>query len=294
MAIQFTCPQCSLPTVVDDQYAGQTGPCRQCGAMVTVPGPTVPAYGAPASRGSSTAVIILAILGGGLVVMLVCGGVLLALLLPAVQAAREAARRAQCNNNLRQIGLAMQSYYDVNKEFPPAYIADANGKPMHSWRVLILPFMEHYDLYKRYRFDEPWDGPNNSRLAAEMPPAFRCPSDPSTGMTTDYVVITGPNTMFDADKSATMGSIKDGTSNTLMVVESANAGVNWMEPRDLDAGQMSFTIDATGNEISSRHPGVVMGLFADGHTAPIPSGTSPQSLRALVTPAGGEPAPGGF
>lgn len=293
MAIQFTCPQCSLQTVVDDQFAGQTGPCRQCGAMVTVPGPAAPAYGAPASR-SSSAVIPIVVLGGALVGALVCGGVLLALLLPAVQAAREAARRSQCNNNLKQIGLAMQTYADVYKAFPPAYIADADGKPMHSWRVLILPYMEQQALYKRYRFDEPWDGPNNSRLAAEMPPAFRCPSDPVMTNTTDYVVITGPGTMFDADKPANFASIKDGTSNTLMVVESTHAAIPWMEPRDLDASQMSFAVNAAGNEISSNHPGAAMAVFADGHSSALSNNANPQTLRALVTPSGGEQITGGF
>ncbi|HEX5443619.1 MAG TPA: DUF1559 domain-containing protein, partial [Pirellulales bacterium] len=252
-----------------------------------------PAYGAPAQR-SSSAVILIVVLGGALVGALLCGGVLLALLLPAVQAAREAARRSQCTDNLKQIGLAMQSYADVYKEFPPAYIADADGKPMHSWRVLILPYLEQEALYKRYRFDEPWDGPNNSRLAAEMPPVFRCPSDPAPTNTTDYVAITGPGTMFDGEKSTNFGSIKDGTTNTLMVVESSHAAIPWMEPRDLDANQMSFTVNAPGNEISSNHPGVAVVLFADGHIATLSGSTSPQTVRALVTPSGGEPITGGF
>lgn len=297
MAISFTCPQCGLQSQVDDQYAGQTGPCRQCGAMVTVPGAQAPAHGAPAygapAQRSSSAGILIVVLGGALVAMFMCGGVLIALLLPAVQAAREAARRSQCNNNLKQIGLAMQNYADVYKEFPPAYLADAEGKPMHSWRVLILPYMEQEALYNRYRFDEPWDGPNNSRLAAEMPPAYRCPSDAVTTNTTDYVVITGPGTMFDGDKSIGFGSIKDGTSNTLLVVESANAGVHWMEPRDLDAGQMTFTVNGPGgSEISSNHPGGAEAVFADGATRFISGSVSPQVLRALTTPAGGEQVSG--
>ncbi|HEX7448595.1 MAG TPA: DUF1559 domain-containing protein [Pirellulales bacterium] len=258
-----------------------------------MPGPTAPAYGAPASR-SSSAVILIVVLGGALVGALVCGGVLLALLLPAVQAAREAARRSQCNNNLKQIGLALQTYADVYKEFPPAYIADADGKPMHSWRVLILPYLEQAALYQQYRFDEPWDGPNNSRLASLMPPVYRCPSDPAPTNTTDYVVIAGPGTLFDGEKSAGFGSIKDGTASTIAVVESSHAAIPWMEPRDLDANQMSFTVNAPGNEISSNHPGVAVVLFADGHIATLSGSTSPQTVRALVTPSGGEPITGGF
>ena len=79
---------------------------------------------------------------------------------------RESGRRAQCRNNLKQIVLALQSYHQANGCFPPAYIADKNGKPMHSWRVLILPYLDRNALYKAYNFSEPWDGPNNKKLLA--------------------------------------------------------------------------------------------------------------------------------
>ena len=100
-----------------------------------------------------------------LVGFLLCAGLpMIALLLPAVQSAREAARRAQCSNNLKQIGLAFHNYHDSYGCLPPAYIPDGNGQPMHSWRVLILPFVEQSPLYDQYDFDEPWNGPNNSKL----------------------------------------------------------------------------------------------------------------------------------
>src|SRR5436190_7601184 len=84
-------------------------------------------------------------------------GLLVALLLPAMRfGTREAARRMQCSNHLKQIGLALQNYHDEYKSLPPAYIADTEGKPMHSWRVLILPFMEQKPLYDKYDFNEPW------------------------------------------------------------------------------------------------------------------------------------------
>src|SRR6476469_182788 len=91
-----------------------------------------------------------------LLVVIAIIGVLVALLLPAVQAAREAARRMQCSNHLKQIGLALQNYHDTFGSLPPAYLADSQGKPIHSWRVLILPFLENTTLYDRYSFDEPW------------------------------------------------------------------------------------------------------------------------------------------
>lgn len=296
--IAFTCPQCGSQTNVEERYAGQTGPCRSCGAMVTIPGtPTQPfAAVPPPPRGSSSsAPTLIIVLVCAVVGLFVCGGMLLALLLPAVQAAREAARRSQCNNNLRQISLAMMNYHDVYGTLPPAYLADPNGKPMHSWRVLILPFMEQKALYDRYNFDEPWDGPNNRQLADMIPPPYRCPSDPAGpgSTTTNYAAITGPGTVFDGEMATTMPSITDGTSNTILVVETT-AGINWMEPRDLDISQMALQVNASPAEISSHHPGGAQVVFVDGHTSFLQQSVTAQVLRALTTKAGGEPIGGNF
>jgi prepilin-type processing-associated H-X9-DG protein len=292
--IAFTCPQCGAQTNVEDRYAGQTGPCRSCGATITIPGTSAQPFSAvpPPPRGSSSAPIIGIALVCVVLGVFVCGGILVALLLPAVQAAREAARRSQCNNNLKQIGLALQTYNDIYGTFPPAYIPDANGKPMHSWRVLILPFMEQKSLYDRYNFDEPWDGPNNRQLSAMIPASYHCPADPA-GTSTNYAVITGPGTMFDGETAATGMSITDGTSNTIMVVETT-AGMNWMEPRDLDLNTMTLQVNASPAEISSHHPGGANILFADGHTTFLQQSILAQVLRALITKAGDEPIGGGF
>ena len=86
----------------------------------------------------------------------------------------------------------MQNYYADYGCFPPAYLADAKGRPLHSWRALLLPYLDP-PLAAQYRFDEPWDGPNNSLLVSRIPDVYRCPSDsePTTANTTDYVVING-------------------------------------------------------------------------------------------------------
>jgi prepilin-type processing-associated H-X9-DG protein len=172
--------------------------------------------------------------------VLVCG-CLIALLLPAVEAAREAARRTQCNNNLKVIALALQNYHDDHGMFPPAFIPDKNGKPMHSWRVLLLPYMEEKALYDQYNFQEPWDGPNNSKLLMNpMPYAYRwyqCPSDPRTGrgpgIWTSYVAVVGPRTAWPGAPMRKMSEIADGTANTILVMEDQSTGIPWMEPRDL-------------------------------------------------------------
>jgi prepilin-type processing-associated H-X9-DG protein len=292
MPIQFTCPQCGCQTQVDDRFAGQTGPCRTCGATVTVPGtPTGPFAPPPPSRSSSSTPVLLVALGCGGAALLLGVPILIALLLPAVQAAREAARRSQCANNLKQIGLAMQNYADVHGTFPPAYLADANGRPMHSWRVLILPYLDSSDTYSRYKFDEPWDGPNNRQLASVTPPAYRCPSDSAslpTSMMTNYAAITGPGTIFDGPLATKLSEVTDGLSNTIVVAETSGAAIHWMEPRDLDVQQMTFSINGSPADISSHHPQGAQAAFADGHMSFLQASMTAQALRALTTKAGGD------
>ncbi len=87
---------------------------------------------------------------------------LIAFLLPATRSSRGAARRAQCTNNLKQIALALHNYEQAYKSFPPAYTVDANGRPLHSWRTLILPFLEQESLYRAIDLSKPWNDPANA------------------------------------------------------------------------------------------------------------------------------------
>ena len=236
-------------------------------------------------------IAIVAVVG----IMFLCAviGILTALLLPAVQAAREAARHNLCNNRIKQIELAILNYHEAYKSFPPAYIADANGKPMHSWRVLILPFLEEIAVYKQYDFNEPWDGPNNSQLAGMIADIYRCPSDAGApGSTeTNYVAVVGPETFWPGDHGVRIGDIKDGTSNTINIVEVIDSGVQWMEPRDLTLDQALRGINQNlpKPNLSSHHPGGAMVGYADGHVSFLDEGTPPQLLRSLLTKDGREP-----
>ena len=128
-------------------------------------------------------------------------GVLIALLLPAVQSAREAARRAQCTNNLKQMALAMFNYESATGAFPKPALTDKDGKPLLSWRVAILPYIEQNGLYNRFHLDEPWDSPHNKELIKEMPQTFVCPSrfNVEPGSTT-YRVFVGDGAFFEKGK----------------------------------------------------------------------------------------------
>jgi len=211
--------------------------------------------------------------------------VLVALLLPAVQSAREAARRAQCVNNLKQIGLAMLNYESANGVFPRPAVTDKQGKPLLSWRVAILPYIEQQGLYNKFKLDEPWDSPHNQALLKEMPPTYLCPSRARVEpFTTTYQVFTGPGALFEKDKGVRLAEITDGTVNTLMVVE-ANDAVPWTKPDDL-----SFDPAAAPSLFGagSSHPGVFNVLIADGSVRFFKSTINLNGFRSLITRAGGE------
>ncbi len=212
-------------------------------------------------------------------------GVMTALLLPAVQSAREAARRSQCVNNIKQIGLAMHNFHSANNSFPAAAIADKDGKPLLSWRVAILPYIEQGELYNKFHLDEPWDSAHNKPLIAEMPKTYACPTrkNPEAGMTT-YCGFTGDNAFFEGAIAPALQTITDGTSNTLMVVESANP-VIWSKPDDLpfdpESKQPNFGA-------GSPHPGGFNALFGDGSVRFLKRTIDAAVLKALISPHGGE------
>jgi prepilin-type processing-associated H-X9-DG protein len=218
-------------------------------------------------------------------------GMLIALLLPAVSPVRPQSRRAQCTNNLKQIALALHNYHSTHGSFPPAYVADASGRPMHSWRVLILPYLDHLPLYRQYRFDEPWDGPNNSQLAATSLGVFRCPEDQAgPPAETNYLLVVGPETAWPGARCVRLDEISDGASNTILLVEVRQSGIAWMEPRDLHVLQMAPGVNAkAGQGISSGHPGGANVAFADGLVLFLPDSLTPAELRGLLTIRGGEP-----
>ena len=78
-------------------------------------------------------------------------------------------------NNLKQIGLAMHNYHDVHRTLPPAYHADASDRPLLSWRVLILPYLEQDALYREFHLNEPWDSDHNKKLIERIPAVYQSP-----------------------------------------------------------------------------------------------------------------------
>ncbi len=289
MPIRFACPHCGVETDVADTYAGRTGPCANCGRTVTVAA-AAPVVGGSASKGSSGLLLVALAAGGVLVVILLCGAILMARLLPAAQSARQTAHQNQCASNLRQIATAVFSYRQRYDTFPPPYIADKDGRPKHSWRVLILPFLGQRALYDRYNFDQPWDGPDNLALMDMTPPVYRCPAAPDAASPqTSYVMLVGPDSFSSVTGPRRLGEFRDGAVNTIMLVESVDSGIIWTQPRDFDVGQMPLQINApAGGGISSPHPGGAHAAMCDGSVRLLSEWTLPEEVRAMTTVSGGE------
>jgi prepilin-type processing-associated H-X9-DG protein len=216
---------------------------------------------------------------------------LLVMLLPPVCVIPKfVADRTQCRSNLRVLGIAMHAYHDAFGSFPPAYLADRNGRPMHSWRVLLLPFMDHRDLYQTYRFDEPWNGLHNQLLASRMPEEFRCPADTDSRSDTSYFVVIGPRTVFPGAAPVRIKDITDGTVNTILLVEAADSGVNWLEPRDSSYEEAVHGINPkSGLGISGHHKEGANVTFVDGSVQFLAADTSVEQLRHLLERNDGQP-----
>jgi hypothetical protein len=181
--------------------------------------------------------------------------------------------------------LAVANYESANGHYPPAYVLGPDGRPWHSWRVLILPYIEGHDVYRGYDFNEPWDGPNNRRLIGRMPRLYQFHNRPREGQTTtNYLAVVGPDTMWPGAEKRLRKDVAGNHSTTLLVVENRGLDVVWTEPRDLNVGTMPFEVNHP-HGLSSwyKTPGAAM---ADGSVVTIPLGSDPAALRAAVTAVG--------
>lgn len=202
----------------------------------------------------------------------------------AMQAAREAARRMQCGNNMKQIALALHNYEAIYRSFPPAYTVDESGQPLHSWRTLILPFMEYDWLYQQIDLSKPWDDPVNRELCNTEIPAFSCPSTGLGGSNlTNYQLVVDDRALIYGSEYRRFSEVTDGLSNTLMFVETLESdAVPWMKPQDIP---MDRFLNAGRR---SNHTGGFNAAFGDGSVQFLSEQLTQEILEGLVTRNGGE------
>ncbi len=236
------------------------------------------------SSGSSSLPVIVIVLVVAVIGLVLCAGILAGLLLPAVQAAREAARRMQCSNNCKQIALALHNYQSTYRSMPPAYTVDAAGNRLHSWRTLLLPYLEQNAIYSRIDLSKPWNDPANAILTQTVIPTFACPSahfDLGSGMTT-YQVIDDPSGAFPGSTSVNFTQVKDGLSNTIFMIETDEKdAVHWAEPKD-----QSTAIYMSAQKGS--HTGGRNAAMLDGSVQFISDSIDDQTKKGLMTIQGGE------
>jgi hypothetical protein len=197
------------------------------------------------------------------------------------------AHRAEVQNNLKQIGIAMHAYHDAMGALPGPAIVDKTGKPLLSWRVAILPYIEQQNLYRQFKLDEPWDSEHNIKLLDKMPAIYALPTRNAKKGETFFRVFTGPNTPYHPERPGGAGprivEFTDGTSNTILVAE-ANGSVPWSKPEDL-------VIDPKKPlpKLGGAYPDTFLALFADGSVHMMPTKIDEQKLRWLIDPADGMP-----
>ena len=235
-------------------------------------------------------------------------GILVALLLPAVQAAREAARRTQCLNHLHQIGLGLHAYHDTHHSFPPGGIELRPFHPggrQYAWSAYLLPFLEQQAVAEQIDFTKAFDDPANAAAGATVLPVYLCPSVPHKSLlrdgrgASDYGGIYGeritspnrpPKGVMIYDQAIRIFDIIDGTSSTLSVSEDCQfPDGQWINGKNVF--DQAFAINrapAFENDIRSLHPGGAGGAFADGSARFLSEDINLDILAALCTRAGGE------
>ena len=230
----------------------------------------------------------------------------------AILRARDAGRRKQSLDHLKKLSAAFHSFADAYGRFPPAAVIGPDGKPWHSWRVLLLPFLEEAGLYQQYDFSQPWDSPKNRPLAERTVKVYRDPAreGPPDGFT-DYAAIVGKNAVFQPNavkmesgrdfpaclikgKKISYESIPDGTPNTIMFATvDPSRRIPWTKPEDILLDD-DFPGLGKPKGIGALHPagegGGRMALvgFTDGAVIAFPSSIDKDDVVKMLTRNGGE------
>ncbi len=249
-------------------------------------------------------------------------GVLVSLLLPAVQMAREAAHRAQCTNNLKQIGIALHGYHDVHNTFPSGGWIAVSGQPATQkmntgWSASVLPWLEQRPLFDSLNLSVVYDDPANSTATFTVLQVYLCPSEPrktywnrspgdqfdhadadyggmygERGLSSPTVTNNPPRGPMVFNQPISLAAIIDGASQTLQVSEAPEA-INAMWASGHNVFDQAYPINARppseyGEELTSQHPGGVNALFADGSVHFLKNQTDRRVVAALCTRDGGE------
>jgi hypothetical protein len=235
---------------------------------------------------------------------------------------REAAARAQCLNNLKQIGLALHGFHDTHRHFPAGtvYAAGLPADKRFSWQAAVLPYLDQNPLALQLKWEAGWDADVNRQSVSTVLRVYLCPAHPeSTDAApahTHYVGLAGIGAdapfldqtdrnagFFGYDRKIQFADLKDGSSVTIAVIETAQgngpwaaggrATVRWLEPDATTyiGDDAPFGLKHKTDTFFRSNPFIANVVYADGSTRALPAGIAPEAMRALVTIAGGEDVP---
>lgn len=219
-------------------------------------------------------------------------------------------KKSTCRANLENLAASIKNFRDAYGYLPPAIILDSDGKPMHSWRVLIVPFIEKNWFADMYNWREPWDSPHNQRLhrqfiieddgygqrrdVTEVGRIYRCPGAPASqsATSTNYVMIvdTQAPPLVSADRRSGWGGVAyyPPSGGSIVVVEIANSDIHWMEPRDLSLGEMSMRInDSAEPGISSHHVGGAFVMMDNGTVSFLDESSTRERIKGMLKRSSG-------
>jgi hypothetical protein len=208
---------------------------------------------------------------------------------PAFLSMKDAKAQDELSSRMQEIGKAMHAYHDAHDHLPSAAMLNKDGKPLLSWRVAILPYLGHGDLFRQFKLDQPWDSPHNLALAVHMPDVFALPDYLDEGAGSDrtyFQVYVGSGSLFEYGVAIHFGpdDIPDGTSSTILFVL-AQTPVMWTKPEDLP-------FDRKGPVARPRcgaYPGYAV-VFGDGRVECLDTSITDEELRGIITRNGGEPS----
>ncbi len=298
MPYLFTCPHCSAKTQVEDRYSGQSGECFTCGGAIEIPDFTgaakhsatdMPLRPAARSMGKLIAAGVVLLLLVSLVFVIVqFGG-------SSVTRLAEVRKQRASLSNLETIAAAMNAYAADYGVYPPPMIRNAAGMPMHSWRVLLLPYLGEQTMYDGFDLGKPWNHPTNIDAAYMMPEVYLHPADDSTIIgRAGYYMVTGKGTLFPPQGPLGPEDVTDKPAQTILLIAGAapsnRAGGGWTEPLDYDFAKMRGVINGNlGVEPGGMIKSGVTVVTVDGRGHFLPNEMPPATFNALVTPRGNEP-----
>ncbi len=293
MPYLFTCPHCQTKTQVEDRFSGQAGQCVSCGGEIQLPEfsgtshASAPQDGVKSLRWIVASLVAVILLGCFIFAAAKYGG-------DTMNRFNTNRIKAASKSNLEKIAKALNAYAADFGTYPPPFTRAANGQKLHSWRVLILPYLGEEELYNQFKLDVSWDDPENMSVAYNPPSVFKHPDATAQGMysETAYFYIVGTGTLF-PPKAKPLGpnAVVDDPGQTILVIEGKPLVPSrmWTEPMDLDFAKMVGNVGGTvGVEPGGLIDDGAMMATVDGRGHFLPITTDTQTFRALVTPSGGE------